>query len=434
MTLRCRRRVSWYYWTMIGAAAASLDWVVFVLESMGDRMMDGDGKSRYGWVLILLAAVGFFPGARVSAAVLQHARNYILPGSEVIHDDLYVGGTVVDVQGTIEGDLVVFGQTITIGGIVTGDVIAAGRDVTVSGSIGGTLRAAGSSLTVDGTVGHDVVAGCGTFVIGSHANIGRDVLSGSGTASISGRVARDVRVAGGSATLSGWIGGTAHARSRELRLADGALVEHDLVYTSRREVAKAPGATVRGRIERRAPREGGSRGPFGGSPVIHWIRGLIGLLILGFLYFLIFIDAGRRTLATLESAPWLSLGWGALLFFAVPIAAVFFFLFGLFLGGWWLAAIALVLYVLALSLGYVVSATLLGRWILRAAFGREVRFAWAIVTGLVILGFATVLPFLGKLVGLFAILFGFGALLLAWARARRPGAGASLAGSGGASP
>ncbi len=367
----------------------------------------------------LALILGMVPAGGASAAMFRHAKNFILPGPETIHDDLYAGGTVVDIQGTVDGDLVVAGQTVTIGGIVTGDVIAAGRDITITGSVAGTVRVAGSSITVDGTVGHDVLAGCGTLVIGPHATVGRDVLAGAGNSSFAGRISRDVRAGSSSATFSGTVGGTVYARAKEVRLDDGALLEGDLFYTSRNALDKSPGATVRGRVEQRMPPpEAGRRRHFG-SPIIGWFQGLIGFAILGALLYLPFAGAGTRTLETLQSSPWASLGFGALLAFAVPVAAAFLFVFGLIFGGWWIAFGAVLVYPFALATGYVIAATHVGRRVLTLAGRGGTPLVWALLLGLAVLGVVTAIPFLGALAGCVAALFGLGALAVAWYHSRQ---------------
>jgi len=376
-------------------------------------------KSRSAWFafgLLLLALNGAHP-EHSSAAAFRHAKNFVLPGAETIHDDLYAAGTVVDVQGTVDGDLVVAAQTVTIGGIVTGDVIAAGRDITISGNVGGTIRAAGNAITVDGAVGHDVVAGCSAFVIGPHATVGRDALAGAGNASFGGRVSRDVRVGSGSVAFSGSVGGTVYAHAKEVRLNDGAVLERDLFYTSRNVLEKSSGATVRGRVEQRVPQETEHRRGFGG-PVTGWLKGLVGFAILGALFYLLIPGAGKRTLDTLGRAPWASLGMGVLLAFVVPVAAACLFIAGVIFGGWWIAFGAFVFYVFALATGYVVAATCVGHWVLTRA-GKVAPIGWALVVGLVVLGLVTVIPFLGHLVGFLAALFGLGALGMAWYQARR---------------
>ncbi len=375
--------------------------------------------TRHAWCafgFLLLALTGALPN-EATAAAFRHAKTFVLPAAETVHDDLYAAGTVVDIQGTVDGDLVVAGQTVTIGGVVTGDVIAAGRDVTISGSVGGTVRAAGNALTMDGSVGHDVVAGCATLVIGPRATVGRDVLAGAGDASFSGRVARDVRAGGREATFSGYVGGNAYVRAKELRLAEGAVLEHDLFYTSRNTLEKSPGAIVRGRVEQHAP-QGAARRRHTGGPILGWLRGLIGFVILGSLFHLLFTSAGGRTLEALGRAPWTSLGVGVLLAFGFPCAAAFLFIVGLIFGGWWIALGALVLFFFALAVGYVIAATYAGRWLLARSGRGDAAFGWPLVAGLAALGLVTAIPFLGKLVGFLAALFGLGALAMAWNRAR----------------
>ena len=367
--------------------------------------------------LVLLALAWAFP-QDASAAVLKHAKNFVLPGKETIHDDLYAAGSVLDIQGTVDGDLVVGGQTITISGNVTGDVIAAGRDITISGSVGGTVRATGSAVTITGTVGHDVVAGCGNLIIGPHGNIGRDVLAGGGSTSFGGRIARDVRVGTGSATFSGSVGGTVYAHAKEVTLADGAVLEHDLFYTSQNALVKSPGASVKGRVEQRVPNETeAKKGP--GHALLHWLRGIFGLALLGLLFFLLFSGAALRSLEALGQAPWAGLGIGVLLAITVPVAAMCLFILGIFFGGWWIGLGVMVLYFFALASGYVIAATALGKWILARAGRAGPGFGLGLVIGLLVLGIVGIIPFLGMLVGSAAALCGLGALAMAWFRARK---------------
>jgi hypothetical protein len=196
------------------------------------------------------------------------------------------------------------------------------------------------------------------------------------------------------------------------------VLDGDLFYTSRHRLTQAPGAVVQGRITRRIP-EGRRGGPFGGSPVIGWLRGFMGFLLLGLLFFLVFTVAARRSEEALRGFPGPSLGLGALLFFGVPLAACFAFFFGAVFGGWWIALFALAFFAFALALGYVLAAAVFGRWMLERSGRSTPGFVWALLLGLLVLGLVTLIPFLGKLVGFVAVLFGFGAIVLAWTRHRR---------------
>ncbi len=122
---------------------------------------------------------------------------------------------------------------------------------------------------------------------------------------------------------------------------------------------------------------------------------------------------------TIGSAPWQSLGLGALLLIGVPIVAVIVLIVGLLIGGWWLALIALVLYGMVLVLGYIVAGLRLGRWVL-AWIGRpEAHLILALLVGLALLTLLGLLPYIGFVVALLAVLFGMGALVWALVRTRQ---------------
>lgn len=365
-------------------------------------------------LVILAPALSATPAM---AAAFQHAESYVLPGTETIHDDLYAGGKTLDIQGTVDGDLVVAGQSVLISGDVTGDVIAAAREVSISGHVGGTVRAAGNNITVSGTVGHDVLAACGTLVVGSGAKVGRDVLAGAGTSSFAGQIDRDVRVGSGSATFSGSVGGVVYAHAKSVSLGQGAVLEKDLFVTSRNDVVKAAGATVRGRIERRVPVEHERRRGVGG-PVAGWFRGLIGFLIFGGLLHLLLAGAERHAGETLGRSPWASFGLGILLAFAVPCAAGVLFVLGVMVGGWWIGLGALPIYLFLLATGYVIAASRVGALVLSRSGRSAPAYGWSLLLGLVLVGLVAAIPVLGWMVGWTVALFGVGALGLAWYRSR----------------
>jgi hypothetical protein len=108
-----------------------------------------------------------------------------------------------------------------------------------------------------------------------------------------------------------------------------------------------------------------------------------------------------------------------LIAFGVPCAAAFLFVVGIMIGGWWIGLAAVVVYLLALALGYVIAARYVGRLLLGRS-GKTPAFGWAVLTGLVVLGLVVAIPFLGWIVGWAAALFGLGALAVTWYR-NRPG-------------
>ena len=195
------------------------------------------------------------------------------------------------------------------------------------------------------------------------------------------------------------------------------MVEHDLLYTSRNAVQKAPGATVRGRIEQRVPPPEHRHGPL--HSVLGWIRKMVGLAILGALFYLMFSRLGPRSVETLGKAPLQSLGIGIVLALVIPAAAASLFILGLMIGGWWIAIGLMVVYLFEVAVGYVIAATSVGRWILARAGSGGARIGWAMLLGILVLGLLGAIPILGKLVCFTAALCGLGAAGMAWFRTRR---------------
>jgi hypothetical protein len=301
-------------------------------------------------------------------------------------------------------------------GNVNGDLFTAGGTTTISGQVRQSVRAAGGTIMLSGPVGEDALIAGGTTGVGGSARIGRDLLATTGTASINGPVTRNVLVSGGDVTLATPVGGYVKAEVDTLRLASGAQVAGGLTYTSPRPAEIASGATVAGATQRFEPQLYQQPvGPFSGPGVaiIDWLRGLVGLGVLGLAIVFLFPRFSQRELDVSRRSPWASLGLGFALMVGVPIFAIVVLIMGAMLGGWWLALFVLAAYVLALVVGYIMSAVYVGRSAIAVLRLSEQHFAWYLLEGLALLGLLTLIPFVGGFVGLLAVVFGLGALTLA---------------------
>ena len=358
---------------------------------------------------LLLLLVTAFPSVALAADIRQGDRVEVGP-TEIIDDDLYVFAREIIVRGTVNGDVVVAGSDIRVEGPVSGDVIVAGGTLHLTGPIGGSIRAAGGTLEVAGEVGEDLVYAGGN--LSTTAAVNRDALVATNQGRFDGAVGRNVLGSAGTLTLANRVGGDVQVQVGTLQLTDTAVVGGNLIYTSDKEAQIAPGAQVQGRIERVAP-------PDRPSPVesfirrlIGWLQALVGLLVLGALFALLFPAFSRRTVRTLNDAPWPSLGIGCATIVVAPIVALIVFIVGLFVGGWWLALFLLALYAFALFLGYVISGLFVGRFVLDRAGQGRLHVVVALLVGLALLLLVGLVPILGPIVGLVAVLFGLGALVL----------------------
>jgi hypothetical protein len=198
-------------------------------------------------------------------------------------------------------------------------------------------------------------------------------------------------------------------------------VEGSLTYTSASEAQIAVPGSVKGRTERRVP-EPTTQTPAVEGPAamaLDWLRGLVGLLILGLLVVFFFPGFARRSGEALVRSPWLSLAVGALVLIGLPILAILFFIIGALIGGWWIGFVVLAICIVLIALSIPVASVGLGGALLRVT--QRPAPAWlALVLGLVVLLLIAVVPILGGIAIFLALLFGMGAATLAVASGRQP--------------
>ena len=350
--------------------------------------------------------------ATPAAAADIRTGDISIGANETINDDLYLFGNDITVLGTVRGDIIAAGSNVTIGGTVTGSVAAAGNVVSIPAHVTGSVRAAGNAIAIDGQVDGDVIAAASTISVSSGATIGRDFVGAGGSVTISGPVGRDVRGGATTVTIDSHVGRDAVVEVTTLRLTDRAMVDGAVSYGSQNEAVRAPGAVVRGKFERREPRNAQPTTPAPTTTAIDVLRGLAGLLILGLLLLLLVPGFMRRTSEALAVNPWASVGMGVALLIGIPIFAILAFIVGAFIGGWWIGFVALALYLVVIAISFPVAAVAIGRWLL-ARVNLATDLPIALVVGVVILVLVSVIPIVGGLLLFLACLLGLGAIALA---------------------
>jgi len=254
----------------------------------------------------------------------------------------------------------------------------------------------------------DQVVLTGELLVPDGATVGTAVIF-NGDATIEGTATESVVVFNGDVEISGTVGDDVVAFNGHVIVRSGAEVDGDIA--SRQPAQIEAGATVRGQVKgitRRFDLEGlGWVGRY-----VWWFGYTISTLVLGLVLLLFapgldpsLTDVFRRRMGG-------SFGFGAAIFFLLPIAAVLLLVvvvtipLGLFL----LLALAL-LY----TLGYVAGAHVLGRQLVKPPSSRFLAFliGWMILRGI------GLIPVLGGLVWVLASIAGLGAIVLA-ARGSRP--------------
>lgn len=243
----------------------------------------------------------------------------------------------------------------------------------------------------------------------AHGELSKGVFIVDGDVHVLGRVDGDVVLIAGDALIRGRVDGDVVTIAGRARLLPKARVRGDLIYGDERPVL-APTARVTGEIEKEDWTDSLGLLPFVGA-FVFWLAMSISAAILGIVLLLIAPRAADAAMAQAESRFWTAVGIGAAIFVALPLVA---FVVAITLVGLPLAiGLGLALLPLA-AVAYATAAWALGRALVKPPRDRIVSF----LAGLAILRAAALLPVLGILVWLGAVIVGLGLLGAAIAAAR----------------
>jgi cytoskeletal protein CcmA (bactofilin family) len=375
---------------------------------------------RFVRIALLAALIFALTPSTAAAADVRSGQDITIGANETIDDDLYVFGNNISILGTVRGDVIAAGQSVSVDGSISGDLIAAANTIVVRGQVEGSIRAGAASITLSGRVAEDLLAAGNDITVATTGRVGRDALVAGNSATFSGQVGRDIHAGATTLRIDAPVGRDIVAQVERLVLTDRATVEGSLTYTSANEAQIAVPGSVKGRTERRVPDTTAEtpavQGP--AALAIDWLRGLVGLLVLGLLVVFFFPGFSRRAGEALVRSPLFSLAIGALVLIGLPILAILFFIIGALIGGWWIGFVVIALCIVLIALSIPVASVGVGGALLR--FTQRPAPAWlALVVGLVVLLLLALVPILGGIVIFLALLFGIGAATLAVARGRQ---------------
>jgi cytoskeletal protein CcmA (bactofilin family) len=237
------------------------------------------------------------------------------------------------------------------------------------------------------------------------------VFIASGDARIAGQVDGDVVVLSGDVVVSGRIDGDLFTASGTARLLPSAEVTGDVGYGDERPLV-SDDARVHGDVEKQGgPDLSGALPLIGGF--LFWLAITLSLLVLGALLLLVAPRAADSLASRSRERIGPAIAIGITMLIALPVLA---FVVAITILG---LPLALLIGLSLLPLGavaYLASAYALGRRILPPSRGRMLAF----LVGLAILRVAALIPILGLLVGLAALVFGLGLIGAAIGAAREP--------------
>jgi hypothetical protein len=340
----------------------------------------------------------------------------IVTADQTETEDYYALAGRVIVEGTIEGDLIAVTEDLVVTGVVEGDVLAVvWGEARIGGTVGGSVRVAAQSVTTDGDIGDDLMVATLSGTL--DGEVGRDILTSSFDVDVLATVARDLRGQAYAMRLAGDIARNIDVTLNGLTVDPSASVGGDLVYKSNRDGTISGGADFGGQVVRQRVR----------YPIqVRAIQTLVGILSLLaflvtglFLFWLMRRTMPRATVAV-ESRPLRALWVGLLAMVAAPAAAL---ALAITLVGLPLAIAVLGLWLAALFVGPVPAVTAAADRATRGRFGLIGSF---VVGALVWRGAMWLVPLVGSLVYVAAVVMGVGGWLIGAWEARRDGPSSDL--------
>jgi cytoskeletal protein CcmA (bactofilin family) len=361
----------------------------------------------------------------VGETVLRQGRiseNYYAAGSTVrlqaqVTGDVVVAGGVVDLDGETSGNLIVAGGEVRLQQRLKGDLLAVAGSLEVRGDMGDDARIAGGEVRVYAHVHGDLIAAGGRLTVAPAAHVDGRAALGGAQVEVNGTFKKRLLVAGRSVAINGVVEGDVEVEAQRLTLGPAARIGGALTYRSPEAARIDPAAQVAGKVEHIVSPIGRNLDRARGVARIGAGAALaVMLLVVGAAWYGLFPAFSHAAPGTLRASPWRSALVGIALVAGAPLAGS-----GLAATviGLPIAAVLLFLYPPALLLGLVTAAFCLGDWGLRRT-GRAVTTGarlLALLAAAVVLSLLAVVPYLGPLLLLAALLSGVGAFWLRLVRA-----------------
>jgi cytoskeletal protein CcmA (bactofilin family) len=370
-------------------------------------------KKVFSWFLAL-SFCAFLPFAAQAFSV-KSGESVIAPKDQVVDGNLYAAASTISIDGQVMGDVICAGQTVNISAKVDGDVICAAQTINISGEVKGNVRVAASSINISGTIGRNLNAFAATVVISEPAKIGWDALVAAANTEMRGQVGGSLHGSMKSLVISGQVGKNVDVKIDQslnddgrgkLEITEMAKVEGDVIYTGVDE-AQIIKDNVNGQIVHNLPPN------IQNKMIMAKIWGRIYAIFAALVVGLVLLSLWRKqiieiTSKMMEHKIGETIGWGAIVLFLPPIAAVI-LLFTVI--GIPLALIVGSLWVLALFVARIIFAIMVGRFLMQKAIKKQTEKLFLEMTvGVAICWIVFALPLIGWLGLLVAMWWALGAM------------------------
>lgn len=363
-------------------------------------------------IYALITGIFLTTVSHVHALTIRRDDHVTVSAGEVVSDSLFATGQTIIIEGVVEGDLYCGAQTLMVRGQVAGDVICGVQSVEVTGTVSGNLRVVAQTVDIGGTIVRNASVMAQTVQIKPSGVVTGELLVAAQRLDQAGKVDGNVQAGVQEARLAGQIGKNVELTVERLELTETASIAGNLTYTSARSASVLHESAVAGRITRRDHPEK--------PDTSHWqamqerwqpVRLTLSVLMYGFAALALmrwFPTYTHTTVTIMEKQPVLSLMWGILIVFIVPVIGILLFLT---LVGIPLALLLGLVVALVIFLGRVVTVLFLGKKLVELLQVKTDNLLIIVLLGTVGLWLLFSLPAIGGIASILVLLWSSGALL-----------------------
>jgi hypothetical protein len=408
-------------WLELGLALGALGGMAAIATFLAGALLRR--YARTAACLALAGAAGFAGEAAHAAPRFVHEETVRVAAGETHQGTLAVSCESLEIDGVVVGDVWAFCERVSIRGEVDGSALLLGRELEVQGQVAGGIVAAGEQVRLEGSVGRSAYLAGERVSVGPRARVARDAFLGGERVRVEGEVARDLAAGGERVELEGEVGRDLEAWSERVGVLAGARVGGDLrAHLPEREALDvAAGAVVAGAtdVEVLEGHRHTMWSRYRDGHFYAWLAlGFAASFLIGMLLHALAPGLFAGRLVTGRDF-FVSLGLGFAVLVLAPIALV---LLALTVVGIPAALIGLAAWGVALYLGGVVVAALIGRSLVKPRGDGARDFGVALLVGLAVVVVVKSLPFVGRPAGWVIALVGVGLLAAqahaAWQRSR----------------
>ncbi len=346
---------------------------------------------------------------------LAQAKTPVSPQAQP-REPYFQAGEQLEINDNIFGDLYVTGGKVVVNGSVDGDILVVGGEVLIAGQVTQDIRALGGTIDITGQVGGSVTALGGTVTFQDDSVIAGSVVVGGSSITTRGLIAEKAWFGGDEVTLSGDFGGDVQVHAQSFTVLPATTITGSLVA----QVTNAPDVSEVAQIGEsdvtiQAAVEPSKQQIAQGVVVFSLAAAIftaISTMTVGSILIYFFPRLTQKVTLSILKGPLVTLGWGTVSLLVIPCVVIF---LAITLVGLPLAVLGLMGYMAGLVVAQMVAAIALGAKIAETTKSTALSEPYAqLLLGVIILSVVGLIPVIGWLVKVVALLLGLGALFIAF--------------------